>query len=598
MRDGLQIRRPAEFMIRTTAPFGQHILKGVPASPGIAIGHAFVLSIDSPSVSQDHVAPDRINDEVGRFRVAMEAMAAELVNAIDLARVESTNVSTIIESYLLIVSDPIITGSIVKRIETGLLAESAVVQEFDVHRNILHSARDTILRERAQDFEHVKERLIATLRNRTLVHAAARNSVVVAGSITPQDMLFFKQTQTLGYVTEIGGINSHSCILARDLGIPAVIGIRNATGEISSNTTIIIDGYAGIVIVDPDERHLREYRNKLDREADYRQRLGALIKQPTVTTDGVTVTLHANIDTPEQVGAALVSGGDGVGLVRTEYLLMQRGHYPTMEEQTVWYRDIAERAFPLPVTFRAFDVGSDKFRDGIPNHEDNPALGLRGIRFLLYRPDLFEQQVMAVLRASANRNIRFMLPMVSVLEEVEQAREIVESCKRRLTDAGIDFDPAMPLGVMIETPAAAMMADSFAQVADFLSIGTNDLAQYALATDRTNELVADIFDAMHPAVLRMVAMIVEAARRNNKSVSVCGEMAGHAAATEMLVGLGLNELSVAPGLILELKHRIRSVSYADCADLVQRVLGCTTTPQVYAALAAVQQLRQEDGRPA
>jgi len=585
MADGVFLWRPVDLMLRSAAPQGQRTLKGIPASAGIAIGRAFVLSIDSPSLSHERVEPARIPQEVARFKSALESVAAELVHAIDLARHESTNVSTIIESFLLIVGDPIISGSIVHRIESGTPAETAVVQEFDLHQNTLYNARDSFLRDRAQDFDHVKERLVAILRNRTLSHAAARNSVVVSGSITPQDMLFFKQTRSLGFITEVGGINSHACIMARDMGIPAVIGIRNATSDIISNITIIVDGYAGVVIVDPSEETLREYTAKQAQAEEYRRKLGSLIHEPAVTTDGTTVRLFANVDTPKQVDAAVMMGADGFGLVRTEYMLVDRGRYPSHEEQTEWYCDIANRAFPKAVTFRAFDVGSDKFREGIPHHEDNPALGLRGIRFLLYRPDIFEQQVCAILKASVHRNVRFMLPMVSVIEEFEQAKALIQHCTQRLDSEGFEYDANMPVGVMIETPAAALLADAFAQVADFLSIGTNDLAQYTLATDRTNELVADIFDALHPSVLKLVRMTVDAARAYEKPVSLCGELAGHAAATELLIGLGLTELSVSTTVLLELKQRIRGVSREECMELVRRVGSCTTTPQVYAMLA-------------
>lgn len=571
----------------TFTPTGTRILKGIPASPGIAVGKAFVLSIESPSVQPEVLEPHEIPHEVARFLTAQEATNAELLNSIELARQESSTVKSIIESYLLIASDPVMTGSIVDRIKAGTPAETAVLTEFDVHKTVLYGARDALLRERVQDFEHVMERMIAALRNRTLSHEQAGDSIVVAGSITPQDMLFFKKLRTLGYVSEVGGINSHSCILARDFGVPAVIGIRNATDVITSDAIVIVDGYAGIVIVDPDNDTLNEYIKKHRQATEYRDRLGGLVGKPTITTDGMQLVLKANIDSPEQVDAAIMAGCEGIGLVRTEMLLVQRGRYPSADEQTEWYSDIAQRAYPLSVTFRAFDVGSDKFREGIPHHEENPALGLRGIRFLLYRPDIFESQICAILQASVHRNVRLMLPMISTLEELEQAKAVIEGCKTKLAQQGFEFDQAMPLGVMIETPAAALMASVYASRVDFLSIGTNDLAQYTLATDRTNELVADIFDAMHPAVVRLIAMTVEAARHAGITVSVCGEMAGHAASTEMLVGIGIHELSVSPPLLLELKHRIRSVSHADCVDLVQRISECTTTTDVYAVLGSL-----------
>lgn len=547
------------------------VLKGIPASSGIAIGEAFVLSVESPTIMTDRIQPEHVAQETARLGTAMDMASTEIRAAMELS--ESEAVRSIVETHVMIIEDPSFSDSLHKRIESGYTAEAAVVQECDALMQVMYQAKDSILRDRAQDFETVKERLLGALRNRTLSHAAAEDRIVVAGLITPQDMLFFKQTHTLGFITEIGGINSHACIVARGMGIPAVIGIRNATGLIREDVNLIVDGYAGDVIVDPDDETLAIYREKQQRAVEYRQQLGTLIATPAVTTDGVTVRLKGNIDTPDQVDDALMSGCDGIGLVRTEFLLMQRGTYPTEDEQVAWYTDIAKRAYPLPVTFRAFDIGSDKFREGIPHHEDNPALGLRGIRFLMYRPDLFLTQVRAILRASRLRNVRFMIPMVSVLEELYHARAVVADAARTLRAQGEEFDASMPFGIMIETPAAALMADSFVPHVDFLSIGTNDLAQYTLATDRTNELVADIFDAMHPSVLRMIHMVVTAAHARGVEVSVCGELAGHSAATEVLIGLGIHELSVAPSLILELKNRIRHLHNGACMQSASRMAG-------------------------
>jgi phosphotransferase system enzyme I (PtsI) len=572
-------------MIRGGPSRGEHSLKGIPASPGLAIGKAVVLNVATGSSTPERIAPHEVDAEVSRFRGALEAVVAELVRASELARSESATVSSIIESFLLIVADPIVTESICTRIRAGASAEAAVIAEYDAAKGTLVMANDPFLRERVQDFEHVKERLLAMMRNATLTHTVASDSIVVAGSITPQDMLFFKHSKTLGFVTEVGGINSHACILARDLSLPAVIGIRSATTEIANGQTIIVDGFAGTIVVDPDEATLQEYVRRYNELAEHRKRLGDLIGQPSQTLDGVGVKLYVNVDTPQQAVEAVMQGADGIGLVRTEFLLVQLGRYPTVAEQEEWYKEIALRAFPLPVTFRAFDVGSDKFRIGIPHHEDNPALGLRGIRFLLFKPDVFEQQVCAVLRASANRNVRLMLPMISIYDEVLQSKAIIERCKERLRADGVDFDPNMPVGIMVETPSAALMTESLAASVDFLSIGSNDLTQYALATDRTNELVADIYDALHPSVLRLIAFVVDAANKMNKPVSLCGELAGHAIASEMLVGLGLNEFSVAPALLLELKSRIRATTHSACVERAKAAVFQSTTAEVYDVLS-------------
>lgn len=560
------------------------VLKGIAASPGVAIGRAFLLDHGSSVRSDEPVPLHHIADEISRFHTALEAVIAELERAAILAADQSHTAVSIIETYSMIVRDPIMADQVIRRIEQGASAEAAVAQEFDVHKTAMLQARDELMRTRAQDFEVIKERIIGALRNRTLSHAAGYDSIVVALSVMPQDMLLFKQTQTLGYVTEIGGIHSHTCILARDLGYPAVIGVSRVTEDVPHDAMIIVDGDAGTVIVHPEPATLARYIRKQQRAEDDRERMSALITTPTATHDGARITLRANVDEPEQVDAALQFGAEGIGLLRSEMILLQYGRYPTEDEQASWYSDVAQRMHPHSVTIRAFDVGGDKFRQGIPHQEENPALGLRGIRFLLYRRDLFENQIAAVLRASSGRNVRLLLPMVSTLDELAEARTLIHEAKERLRRANVPFDEHLPVGVMIETPAAAMMADSFAAAADFLSIGTNDLAQYALATDRTNEMVADLYDAFHPAVLRMLHMVVTASRRAGKPVSVCGELAGHTAATELLIGLGIKELSVAPRLLLELKQRILSCSEQNSVNMVEELHTCVTTGDVYALL--------------
>ncbi len=561
------------------------MLKGIPAAAGIAIGTAFVIDSASPSVETDEKEVIDPEVEIARLRAAQASTSEELLAAIELATRESASARTILESYHMIATDEVMTKAVEDRIRGGVSAETAVQQEFDVHKTALYQSKDAFLRGRVEDLDHVMERLLAVLRNRIIEATDARQSIVVSGSISPQDVLYFSNMKALGYVTEVGGINSHSCILAREFGLPAVIGIRNAAEAIHNGDTVVIDGFAGQVIVRPDDVMVRHYQNKQLEAEEYKTRLGALVREAAETTDGMRLVLKANADAPEQVDAALMVGCEGIGLVRTEMLLTRLGRYPTLEEQEVWYRDIAERAFPLNVTFRAFDIGSDKFREGIPYHEENPALGLRGIRFLLYRPDIFERQVLAILRASTHRNVRLMLPMISSVEELHEAKRLIHHCASKLASEGVDHDPAMPLGVMIETPAAALLADVFAEQVDFFSIGTNDLAQYALATDRTNELVADTFDAMHPAVMRLIAMTVGSAKKAGISVSVCGEMAGHAAATEMLVGIGIDELSVSAPLLLELKQRIRSISHEACVNMALDMVRMSTTTDVYARMA-------------
>jgi phosphoenolpyruvate-protein phosphotransferase (PTS system enzyme I) len=537
----------------------EFVLRGIPASAGIAMANAFVMRVESPLTPHVPISAQQIPEEIERFRSARSSALVHLQPALMPHASENTSSRRIIESYAMIVMDASLQRSIEATIQEGNPAEYAVVRELDAVKLTMQRATTEFLKDRAQDFEHVKELLVSTLRNRSLLVKESAHAIVVAGSVTPQELVTFGETGNLGFVTEIGGINAHTSIMARDMNIPAVIGVSNATAEIPDSAELIIDGYAGVVVVHPTEETKEFYRNKQRQETSYRVQLGEMAFKEAVTISGTHITLLANVDSPQQAERAMMMGADGIGLVRTEAFLSERGGYPTEHEETQWYRSIAQCVFPKPVTFRAFDVGADKFRDGIPIHEDNPALGLRGIRFLLYRTDIFRQQIRAVLRASEHRNVRFMLPMITVAEELHQALTIIRQCAGELASSGVAFHQTMPIGMMIETPSAALMANDLLPLVDFVSVGTNDLAQYTLATDRTNEMVADIYDAMHPSVLWLLRHVVHAAQHTKRPLSICGELAGHSAATSVLVGMGITELSVSPPLLYEVKQRIRQL---------------------------------------
>lgn len=560
-------------------------MKGIPASQGICIGKAVVLRAEAFVSSVEHIEPEEIPTEIARFYAALESSATELQHIIEIAEKEANHVAPILETYLLILTDQTASDSIKRRIQQGYYsAEIAVVQEFDAQKQFFKLAKDPILRERAVELDHVKDRLLDGLRNRSITHSVAAKSIVVSPSITPTDLMMFNQAGALAFITEVGGIASHASILARSLSIPAVIGVRDAAQVIHTDDMLIIDGNAGLIICNPKPETLAKYeKRKLDEEEN-RRKLGKLANLKAETHDGHSIHLLANIDSLEDVEAARNSGADGIGLVRSEYLIIQRQHFPTEEEQYDWYKQIAEQMYPHPVTIRAFDVGSDKYAEGLP-HEDNPALGVRGIRFLLHRKDIFKSQIKAVLRASQHRNLRLMLPMIATTEELQESLDLIGKCKRQLRKSNTAFDEHLPVGIMIETPAAAIMAVDFAQKADFFSIGTNDLTQYTLASDRTNEFVAHIFDPFHPAVLRLMKIAIDAAKARNIPVGICGEMAGHSAATELLIGLGVTELSVTPPLLLELKKRIRKSDYLKAQILAVVALGSDSSNDVRKIIA-------------
>lgn len=550
----------------------ESFLRGLPSSPGTGIGNAAVIKPEQIFIPSNKLPPEKIPEEIERLNYSLRELADELTIVLEKVKNEPGNVSAILESNLMMLSDSFFVDSIKSKIEKGYSTESSIVREIDERKYFFTSSRDRILRERAVDLDHIKERLLAILRNKCVFYAVGDDAIVVAQSLTPPDIVNFKESGVLGIITEVGGITSHTSILARSFEIPMVIGVKNATDRITDKSNIIIDGYSGHVIRNPSKDNISKYIEKKTAEEEHHKKLGALVKLPARTTDGKHIKLLANVDFIEDVESSILVGAEGIGLVRTEHLIFPVRTIPDENEQYNWYKALADRSYPNPVTIRVFDVGSDKYAEGIPKHEDNPALGFRGIRFLLSRRDLFEAQVKAILRASANRNVRLLLPMVTRIREVLDSVELIEKCKFDLMNRNIEFDENIPIGVMMETPSAALITREISREADFISIGTNDLTQYTLAADRTNELVSDYFDPFHPAVIRLIKHIVDTAHKNDTKVGLCGEFAGHALSTPLLIGLDLDELSVAPSVLLELKSRIRNSNYEHSSKLTKDLL--------------------------
>jgi len=549
------------------------VLKGIPSSPGMAYGKAFILKPEVIIIPNIQISPDKIPNEIERLESGLQVMIDEIQSALDKVKSESHNISAILETNLLILNDEYILNSIRNRIKDCYSAESAVIQEYDNQIKLFKNSKDSILQERSYELEYLKDKLLANIRKKITSYKIPENSIIVAQAITPTDVVNFKESKVKGIITEAGGIASHSSLLARSFDIPAVIGVRDALRLIKRKNCVLVDGYAGLITINPCEDSIHVFEERISKEADHKRELGELIKLPSVTLDGVQIKLLANIDSPDDVEAAILVGSEGIGLVRTENLVISLKRFPDEEEQYGWYKEIADRAFPNPVVLRAFDIGSDKYLEGLPHLEKNPALGFRGIRFLLQREDIFSNQLRAFLRASSNKNLKIMLPMISTLSEVEQSKAILEKCKNELREKNIPFDFNIPLGIMIETPSAALLADRFAEVVDFFSIGTNDLTQYTLAVDRANELVTYLYDTFHPSVLILIKNIVDAAKSKKIPVSICGELAGHSAATNFLVGIGIDELSVPPVIIHELKKRIRELKYKEAKKTAEELIG-------------------------
>jgi phosphoenolpyruvate-protein phosphotransferase (PTS system enzyme I) len=561
------------------------ILKGIPSSAGMAMGKAVIIQAETIIIPNKELNQEEIPRELDRFDSSVAEVIKEYELVISKVDQKQQNVIAVLETNVLILNDTFLINSIKEKIRLGLAAESAVISIFDSQMQTFLSAKDSMIRDRAHELDNIKERLIAALRYTCIFYAIEKGAIVIAKSVTPTDLVNFKEAGVAGIITEVGGITAHFSILARLFEIPMVIGVNNATQLIKSNTNIIINGYAGWALINPNKKSISNYELKKAIEEEHRARLGELKKLPSETKDGKKITLLANLDFPRDVESAIIVGAEGVGLGRSESLIMSLSHFPSEDEQYDWYSKIADSAYPYPVTIRAFDVGSDKYAEGMPKHESNPALGFRGIRFLLQRLDIYKSQIRAILRASRNKNIKLMLPMITNVNELKDSIKIIDECKAELSVNNIDFDKRLPVGIMIETPAAAIMADKLANYAKFFSIGTNDLTQYTVAADRTNELVLENFDSFNPAVLRLIKITVDAASNKGIPVSVCGEIAGHSAATSILIGMGIHELSVSPSILLELKNRIRESESTEAKKTCEKALDCDTSRQLHEMLA-------------
>lgn len=550
---------------------------GVPASGGIAIGPVARLAQEGASLID---ASDRDPTvAIERFRAALTE-ADRLLGEIEaLAHREVQESSYIFEAMRMMLADPVLAEGIEKRIlEDNLTPREAIVAEMESLADHFRGSDDETMRTRVEDIHALQSHLLDSLGKSPLVRNVEHDSLLMLTSLLPSDVLFFARQGVQGFAIESGGINSHSAILARSLRIPMVAGLLGIVDRITAGDMAIIDGYTGRVIVNPTEATCKEYEQRKEKLEEDRRRLGALRDRPAETTDGVRICLGANLDMIDEIEYAVENGADEIGLMRTEYLVADHGSDLTMEEQLDWYCSIAERAYPLPVTLRAFDIGSEKLSG--EKWERSSPLGLRGARLLLERPTILRRQIEAALRASRTKNLKLMLPMVTSVDEVRAFKALVREISLSLHDAGVTFDEGLPIGAMIETPASALVADALAREVDFLSIGSNDLVQYTLAVDRNDESLAAYYDELHPAILRLLRSVALAARRHRTPLTLCGELAAHADATALLIGLGIDHLSVSPSQLAPLKHRIRSISTHTAESIARRALRAATGDEV------------------
>jgi phosphotransferase system enzyme I (PtsI) len=562
--------------------------EGAGVSPGIARARVHVVRDEFDEVVHYRIAPSQVADEISRFETAliqtrmqileMQQRIAESIGAKDAA---------IFDAHLLVVEDRTLIDEVLRKLETDLCNVEWIFQEVATrYAETLNKIDDPYLRERALDIQDVTKRVIRNLQGKApkTFLALSEPHILVVHNLTPSDTASINKEKVLGIATDHGSRTSHAAILARSLNIPAIVGLHDITAKLETGQHVLLDGNDGWLIVDPTPKTLAEYARIESKRARVVAQLRELRETISTTRDGRHIVLSANIELPEDVDAVEANGAEGIGLYRTEFLYLNRPTLPTEDEQYEIYRKVAERVRPDPLIIRTFDLGGDKLAPGTVDIGDelNPFLGWRAIRFCLENIDIFKTQLRAILRASAVGNVKIMFPMISGLDELRRAIAVLDECKEELRSYKIDMAERLEVGAMIEIPSAAICASVLASEVDFFSIGTNDLIQYALAVDRVNEKIAHLYEPTHPAVLRLLKMIADAAHAHNLWVGVCGEMAGDIALIPLLLGLGVDELSTAAILVPRVKRAVQSLTIPECRELVEETFKLDTASEILA----------------
>lgn len=555
------------------------VLKGIAAAPGIVIAKAYIYAKEKEEISNEKITD--IDEAIRNLDLALEQSKKELRKIFSLAVDKlGEKRAAIFEAQMMILDDPVLVSTLKKRIESeAKMPEYIVDSEISKYTHLMSLADEAYMKERSHDIEDIKHRIIRNLKKKKWRSRIANDVIVVTTNLSPSDTVLFSRVNVKGYVTDFGGLTSHAAILARSLHIPAVVGLHDAMSKIREDDEIIIDGYKGIVIINPDEKHLKEYHKKIDKLHNYDEELNKLKDLPAETIDGRLLSLEANLDLTDEMEYIVHNCAKGIGLVRTEQLFQNSEAFPDEEEQFEVYKEIADKIYPDYVTIRTFDIGGDKVLP-VDLKEPNPFLGWRGVRLLLDSKELFKTQVRAILRASYHKNVRIMIPMITSLEEVRECQKLIDECKKELHKEGKQYDKHIQIGLMIEIPSAAAMAKEFAEESDFLSIGTNDLIQYTLAVDRGNEIVSKLYQEFHPAIVRFIHHIIKEGKSAGKRVSLCGEMAADPFAVPLLVGLGLESLSASASVLPHIKKVIRSISYEESKELADKCLLLKTEKEI------------------
>lgn len=557
------------------------IYRGVPASPGVAIGKAFLLNRETVEVKEEKIDENEIQKEILKFKKALDETKKDLFKTKEKVakRIDSDH-ARIFEGQILILEDNLINDRVIERIkQTRNNAEFVYKKVIEQIIQTLSSSTDEYLKERILDINVVSSRLIYNLLGIKHLTLESIDSpvILVARTLSPADVVHMKKESILGFATDVGGVTSHVALLAKSMEIPAVVGLKNLFDQVQNDQNVILDGTKGEVVICPDEDTLKEFEKRIKYIIKKTAELSELRLLPAETQDKRKIELSANIELPQDTDSALEYGAQGIGLFRTEYLYLAQSDLPSEEEQYHAYQEVAFKVFPKPVILRTFDLGGDKFGQNMGSlYEANPFLGWRAIRACLDLPEIFKIQLRAMLKASAKKNVKIMFPMISEVEELKSAKALLEEVKDELREKRIPFDENIEVGIMVEIPSAALAGDSLAKESNFFSIGTNDLIQYTLAVDRGNERIAHLYQGFHPAVLKLIKETIEAGHRNGIWVGLCGEMAGDPLATVLLVGMGVDELSTSAMAIPEIKKIIRSVTFEEAQRVAGQVLTLST----------------------
>lgn len=567
---------------------GETTFRGIPVSAGVCRGKILVLDRTRPKITRRELSLDALADEVNRLEKALVQTRQQLL---DVQRRVSEGMGaeegSIFEAHLLVLEDRTLLDEVVRMIqEQKLNSEFAFHTVAERYAATLAAIEDDYLRERANDLRDVTSRVLNNLlglEEELDLRHLKEPCIIVSHDLTPSNTAQLDKRHVLGFATDVGSKTSHTAIMARSLRIPAVVGLKEASARLSTGQYALLDGFNGAVIINPTDQTLFEYGQLARQQDTLQEKLRDVVNQPAVTLDGHHVFLSANIEHPDDAEAVKANGAEGVGLFRTEYLFINREVPPSEEKQYEAYRAVARALKPLPVVIRTLDLGGDKLLAHLPiPKEMNPFLGWRAIRFCLQQPDLFREQLRAILRASVEGNLKMMYPMISGLDELNQANALVEEYKAELRAENLPFDEKLEIGAMVETPSAVIVADSLAKRLKFFSIGTNDLIQYSLAVDRMNEKIAHLYEPTHPAIVRLIKATLDAAHQHKIWVSVCGEMASDPVLTPLLIGLGVDELSVAPPLAPPVKFLIRRLKFTEAKELAAFALQCESAAEILA----------------